>query len=99
MDAHSTEKNQSLYERLGGGYSIAVVVDDFIDRIMVDPRLHANPRGGEAPPPWPRSRPACSHTPPSRPKVSGTSPPSRRAHGRAGRCPIRDARSWTPTAG
>ena len=34
----------SLYERLGGVYSIATVVDDFIDRIMVDPRLNANPR-------------------------------------------------------
>jgi hypothetical protein len=34
----------SLYERLGGAYAIAVVVDDFIDRIMVDPRLNANPR-------------------------------------------------------
>ena len=27
----------SLYERVGGVYSIATVVDDFIDRIMVDP--------------------------------------------------------------
>lgn len=34
----------SLYERLGGVYNIAVVVDDFIDRIMVDPRLNSNPR-------------------------------------------------------
>jgi hemoglobin len=25
----------SLYDRLGGVYSIATVVDDFIDRIMV----------------------------------------------------------------
>jgi hemoglobin len=33
----------SLYERLGGVYAIAVVVDDFIDRIMEDPRLNANP--------------------------------------------------------
>lgn len=33
----------TLYERLGGVYSIATVVDDFIDRIMVDPRLNANP--------------------------------------------------------
>jgi hemoglobin len=33
----------SLYERLGGVYSIATVVDGFIDRIMVDPRLNANP--------------------------------------------------------
>jgi hemoglobin len=33
----------SLYDRLGGVYSIATVVADFIDRIMVDPRLNANP--------------------------------------------------------
>ena len=42
------EETQSLYERLGGAYSIAVVVDDFIDRIMVDARLNANPRVDEA---------------------------------------------------
>jgi hemoglobin len=38
----------SLYDRLGGIYNIATVVDDFIDRIMVDPRLNANPRVEEA---------------------------------------------------
>jgi len=38
----------SLYERLGGVYSIATVVDDFIDRIMVDPELNANPLVDEA---------------------------------------------------
>jgi hemoglobin len=38
----------SLYGRLGGIYSIATVVDDFIDRIMVDDRLNANPRVDEA---------------------------------------------------
>jgi hemoglobin len=38
----------SLYERLGGIYSIATVIDDFIDRIMVDARLNANPRVDEA---------------------------------------------------
>jgi hemoglobin len=38
----------SLYDRLGGVYNIAVVVDDFIDRIMVDPRLNANPHVDEA---------------------------------------------------
>jgi hemoglobin len=38
----------SLYDRLGGVYSIATVVDDFIDRIVVDPRLNANPRVDEA---------------------------------------------------
>ena len=44
MEGEST----SLYERLGGIYSIATVVDDFIDRIMVDDRLNANPRVDEA---------------------------------------------------
>ena len=38
----------SLYERLGGIYNIATVVDDFIDRIMVDGRLNANPHVDEA---------------------------------------------------
>ena len=38
----------SLYERLGGVYSIATVIDDFIDRIMEDPRLNANPKVDEA---------------------------------------------------
>jgi len=38
----------SLYDRLGGIYAIATVVDDFIDRIMVDDRLNANPRVDEA---------------------------------------------------
>ncbi|MFL5882756.1 MAG: group 1 truncated hemoglobin [Actinomycetota bacterium] len=38
----------SLYDRLGGVYNIATVVDDLIDRIMVDPRLNANPRVDEA---------------------------------------------------
>src|SRR5919199_3577022 len=44
----STQKQASLYDRLGGVYSIATVVEDFIDRIMVDPRLNANPRVDEA---------------------------------------------------
>ena len=38
----------TLYERLGGVYAIAVVVDDFIDRIMDDARLNANARVDEA---------------------------------------------------
>ncbi len=42
------QNQQSLYERLGGVHSVAAVVDDFIDRIMVDPRLNANPRVNEA---------------------------------------------------
>jgi hemoglobin len=44
----ATHDSPSLYERLGGVYSIATVVDDFINRIMVDPRLNANPRVDEA---------------------------------------------------
>jgi hemoglobin len=46
----STEQKpqSTLYERLGGVYSIAVVVDDLVDRIMVDPRLNANPAVDEA---------------------------------------------------
>jgi hemoglobin len=38
----------SLYDRLGGIYSIAAVVDDFVDRIMVNPILNANPKVDEA---------------------------------------------------
>jgi hemoglobin len=44
----AAQHKPSLYERLGGVYSIATVVDDFIDRIMIDPRLNANPRVDEA---------------------------------------------------
>ena len=44
----TTQTQVSLYERLGGVYSIATVVDDFIDRIMIDPRLNANPLVDEA---------------------------------------------------
>jgi len=38
----------SLYDRLGGVYNIATVVDDLIDRVMIDPRLNANPLVDEA---------------------------------------------------
>jgi hemoglobin len=38
----------SLYERLGGVYAIATVVDDFIDRVMADARLNANAKVDEA---------------------------------------------------
>lgn len=44
----ATQNQPSLYERLGGVYSIATVVDDFIDRVMADPRLNANPAVDEA---------------------------------------------------
>jgi hemoglobin len=39
---------ETLYSRLGGIYAIAAVVDDFVERIMVDPRLNANPKVDEA---------------------------------------------------
>src|SRR5262249_31454139 len=44
----SMSSPQILYERLGGVYAIAAVVDDFIDRIMDDPLLNANPKVREA---------------------------------------------------
>lgn len=43
-----TQGTTLLYDRLGGVYNIATVVDDFINRIMVDSRLNANPRVDEA---------------------------------------------------
>lgn len=42
------DSKASLYDRLGGVYAIAAVVDVFIDRIMVDPVLNANPLVDEA---------------------------------------------------
>jgi hemoglobin len=48
QDETETPPRPSLYDRLGGVYNIAPVVDDLIDRIMVDPRLNANPRVDEA---------------------------------------------------
>lgn len=41
-------KQKSLYDRLGGVYSIATVVDDFIERLLVNDTLNANPRIKEA---------------------------------------------------
>ena len=46
--SESPPPSLSLYERLGGVHSIATVIDDFIDRVMIDPRLNANPRVDEA---------------------------------------------------
>jgi len=37
------QKQQSLYDRLGGVYAIASVVDDFIERLLVNDILNANP--------------------------------------------------------
>jgi hemoglobin len=39
---------KSLYERLGGVYNIATVVDDFIERLLVNETLNANPAIREA---------------------------------------------------
>jgi hypothetical protein len=44
----SSQTQPTLYERLGGVYSIATIVDDFIDRVMSDARLNANPAVNEA---------------------------------------------------
>jgi len=48
MSSTQLQPQTSLYERLGGIYSIAVVVDDLIDRVMADSRLNANPAVNEA---------------------------------------------------
>ena len=42
-------EKSSLYGRLGGVYSIATVVDHFVDRVMNEPRLNANPLVNEVP--------------------------------------------------
>jgi hemoglobin len=63
-----TQDKPSLYDRLGGVYSIATVVDDFIGRIMVDPRLNANPLVHEA---HRRVPPAGFKTPSHRDAVLG----------------------------
>jgi hemoglobin len=48
QDEAEAPTRPSLYDRLGGVYNIAPVVDDLIDQVMVDPRLNANPRVDEA---------------------------------------------------
>jgi hemoglobin len=44
----TVQETPSLYDRLGGVYSIATVIDDLIDRVMADDRLNANPLVDEA---------------------------------------------------
>ena len=44
----SKPKEKSLYDRLGGVYAIATVVDDFIERLLVNDVLNANPAIKEA---------------------------------------------------
>lgn len=46
--AQEQQDEKSLYERLGGVYSIATVVDDFIERLLVNDILNANPAIKEA---------------------------------------------------
>jgi hemoglobin len=46
--SEETPTQQSLYDRLGGVYAIAAVMDDLIDRVMDNPRLNANPKVDEA---------------------------------------------------
>lgn len=41
--AQAPAGQKSLYDRLGGIYPIAVVVDEFIDRLLVNDVLNANP--------------------------------------------------------
>jgi hemoglobin len=42
------DETPSLYDRLGGVYNVATVVDAFIDRVMTDDRLNKNPAVNEA---------------------------------------------------
>ena len=42
------KETPSLYDRLGGVYAIASVVDDFIERILVNDVLNANPAVNKA---------------------------------------------------
>jgi len=42
--AQQTTPRKALYERLGGMTGITVVVDDFIDRLVIDHVLNMNPR-------------------------------------------------------
>ena len=42
--APAKERKKSLYARLGGAYAIAAVVDDFINNLLKDPVIVANPK-------------------------------------------------------
>jgi hemoglobin len=42
------DQSTTLYDRLGGVYNIATVVDDLIGRVMTDARLNKNPAVNEA---------------------------------------------------
>lgn len=47
-NAQEMKSEKSLYERLGGTYAIATVVDDLIERLLVNDILNANPAINEA---------------------------------------------------
>ena len=48
-EAQAEEKSEpSLYDRVGGVYNIATVVDDLIERLSVDEIMNANPAIKEA---------------------------------------------------
>lgn len=52
------DEQKSLYDRLGGIHPIAAVVDDFVDRLLADKKIGANPAYGKR---WPRQpKPASS---------------------------------------
>jgi len=46
--ARAAEEKKSLYDRLGGAYAIATVVDAFIEKLLVNDTLNANPAIYEA---------------------------------------------------
>jgi hemoglobin len=48
VQAQEKPQVKPLYERLGGVYAIASVVDDFIERLLVNDVLNANPKIKEA---------------------------------------------------
>lgn len=47
-NAQEAAPGKTLYERLGGAYAIASVVDDFIDLLLLNDVLNANPAIAEA---------------------------------------------------
>lgn len=48
VPAIGAEQKKSLYDRLGGVYAIATVVDTFIEKLLVNDTLNANPAIREA---------------------------------------------------
>ena len=43
VTVRAAEEKKSLYDRLGGAYAIATVVDVFIEKLLVNDTLNANP--------------------------------------------------------